>query len=286
MWDVKRRNSLSALPFDLGSLLWMIIALVEIIIFVSLFLLYNFWVLPPISRKFRKAKWSRGVPAFIQDETGKVRLCISNKEYPEGVVHYKKKGWFMIAKRPYENLEEMPSKDRLELKKQFVKVKMQAEKLTQEEALEEWDKLDFSVGLTDEEKDSLKNAIEKLIHTPILEGFGKQVFFGSVDSVALSNLKIISEVTENVEVASIEKNPDKLSVFDKVKLIAHANLRNCRLLAPIMYSKTQLDALATGNRLEGMKMFGRDTVKIFVLVIAGVIVIASLGIVAYMLTSG
>lgn len=279
---------MSALPFDLGAMIWMIISVAEVIVFVGIFLAYNFWIMPPISRKFRKAKWSKGVPAFIQDETGKVQLCISNKEFPEGVVHYKNKGWFLIAKRPHESISEMQSVERSAFKMAFLKAKMEEERLTEKEALEEWDKLEIPTELSEEEKAGLKDTMEKLIHTPILEGFGKQVFFGSTDSVALSNLKTIGEVTDTTEIAGIEKvegNPNKLSVVEKVKLVAHANLRNCRLLAPIMYSKTQLDALATGNRLEGMKMMGRDTMKIIIIAIAGAVVIASFGIVAYILTN-
>ena len=276
---------MSALPFDFTLMIWQIIAIAEAIVFVTVFLLYNFWVLPPISRKFRKAKWSKGIPAFIQDETGKVKLCISNKDLPEGVTYYKKKGWFLISKRPYENIDDMQNKERSNLRNIFIRTKMETEELTKEEAIEEWDKLQFPTGLSEEEADNLKETIEKIIHTPILEGFGKQVFFGSTDSVALSNLRTISEVSNNIAIASVEKTSNP-SLVDRVKLMAHANLRNCRLLAPIMYSKTQLDALATGNRLEGMKMMGRETVKIVVIALAIIGAVASLGIVAYILTNG
>ena len=89
-----------------------------------------------------------------------------------------------------------------------------------------------------------------------LEGFGKQVFFGSTQSATLTNLWAI----------------------------AHAELPKVRLLSNAMHPKTQLDALATGNRIEGMKMMSRDPFKWLLYVIIAVVPIAVTGIIAWLLT--
>lgn len=276
------------LPSEIMGMFWQVIALLEIIVFVVIFLIYNYVLCPPISRWFRDAKWKNGIPAFIQDESGKVRLCISNKQLPEGVVHYKGKGWFMIAKRPYTSIEDMPHAERLAFKEAFFAAKKAESKYVKDEDIEEeWKQLRIDINLTEQEQQEIKTTIEKLIQTPILEGFGKQVFFGSTDSIALSNLKTISEVSGEPSVTGTQTAIEKGKiVISYIKTVAHANLRNNRLLAPIMYSKTQLDALATGNRLEGMKMFGADTIKVIVMAIVVIGVVASVGLVVYLLTSG
>ena len=219
---------------DFSGLFWTFIIIGEGILFAGAFSLFVFWFMPPIARAMIKAKWSRGVPAFIQNERGSVEFMTSDKELPEGVVHYKKRGWFLIPKKPY--LRELIEKEKNSKPKRGrpLKEKNNPGELTVKELMKKF---------------------EKHLHTPILKGLNKQVFFGSMDSVALSNLYTIS----------------------------HANLRDVRLLAPIMYQKTQLDALATGNRLEGMKMMGHDYIKIVIIAIAVIGVIVTAGLVFWFL---
>lgn len=280
---------------DFGGLIWLVITLLSNIAWVTLAILFIFWFMPSIARTFISAKWRGGVVAFIQDDTGKVHLCVSDKEYPEGVVHFKGRGWFMLPIRPVDQIRENPSledPEKLRFREAFIRVKMEDGKTTREEALEEFVKLGFTTELTADIQEKMEKAkaeaekvIEKLIHTPILAGLGKQVFFGSSDSVALSNLKTIGEVTNKTEVVGTERNVNT-GIIEKVKLLAHANLKNCRLLAPLMYSKTQLDALATGNRIEGMKMFGRDTMKLIFVIVCIIGLVATVGIIAWLLTQG
>jgi len=53
-----------------------------------------------------------------------------------------------------------------------------------------------------------------------------------------------------------------------------------------MYQKTQLDALATGNRLEGMKMMGMESLKYIFYIVCACIPIAITGLVFWFLTQG
>lgn len=284
------------LPFDLAGLIWQIVAILEATGFVAFFLLFYFWYLPSISRDMAKAKHSGRLPAFIQDET-KVKFCVSDKDYPEGLTHHKGRGWSLISKKPDLSIDHNP--ERLKIKQAFVAQKI-AEKIEEDrlgpkeakeesdrltkEALEEWDKLGISSDLTEEEKQTFKETQEKLLNTPILEGLGKPVFFGCIDSVALSNLQVVSELSDDPHITEAEKG--KEGTIRKVKTIAHANLRNLRMLAPLMYSKTQLAALESQSIREGEKMAGREMQKIVIIAIAVIGVVATVGIIAYMLVNG
>lgn len=284
------------LPFDLASMIWQIVAFGVAAVAVLVFLLFYFWYLPPISRDMAKAKHSGHLPAFIQDET-KVKFCVSDKDYPEGLTHHKGKGWSFINKKPDFLMEH--DSERVKIKEAFISQKVaekiESEKLDKkearkalgrltEEALEEWDKLNIPTELSEQEKRAYAETQEKLLHTPILEGLGKPVFFGCIDSVALSNLKAISELSGDPQIIDAEK--DKQGVVEKIKTLAHANLRNCRLLAPLMYSKTQLAALEAQSILEGQTMNDKTVLKVVIIAIAAACVIGSLGIVAYMLMNG
>lgn len=215
---------------DFSGLIWMFLAIMEPVIFIFIFGLYRYWWEPSISRDMTKAKHSSGAPAFIQNETG-VDFMVSNKKLPEGVVYYKNRGWFLLPKKNVSQLQTEGKRGPGRPPKDTEKIDEKAQK----EKIE--------VG-------------EMILHTPILRGLGKQVFFGSVDSVALSN----------------------------PTTIAHADLPKVRNLAPTMYQKTQLDALATGSRLEGMKMMGMsDAIKILLYVIIAAVPIAVTGLIVYLL---
>ena len=239
------------LPFDLGPMMWTIIALVEAIVFVTVIMAFVFWFMPPISRKFIRAKWSKGVPAFIQNETGKVALHISDKTLPEGVVHYKRKGWFLISKTPYN-----------EIKDPIV--------------LTETEKKKIPKGVDEK---SLLEAEETILQTPILEGFGKQVFFGCSDSIALANLGTLGTVTQ-------KKTWTRDTIKEKIKTVFQSKLTNTRLLAPIMYSKTIIDYMQVNSRMEGQKLFGQESVKIIVMALAIIGCVGVIGIVFWFLTQG
>lgn len=225
--------------FDLLNIvLPYLVAVVVGIVAIILFTYYKYKYMPEIARRFTKAFHSRGLPLFLQDEMGNVDLHICDKKFPEGVVHVKGKGWFLLPNPPNpintEGLVEAPHYG------------PGRPPLTRKPIAE----------LTKEELDQYAIAYGILVQTPILRGFGRQVFFGSTVSAAISNLKAI----------------------------AHADLPSVRKLSPKMYQKTQLDALATGSRLEGIHMANKEVTKLLLYVIIAAVPIAVVGLIVYLLT--
>jgi hypothetical protein len=220
----------------LGSVFWQFATFIIGIVAVIGFLVYHYYITPPIGRQMIAAKWSKGVPCFIENEVGIVDFTTTDRHLPEGVKHIKHKGWFANAIR---DVTEVESEDKGEQRGPGRPRKN---------------------GVSPEKVDEKQNdeILEMITHTPMLNGLGKQVFFGSTTSVALTGLKTI----------------------------AHADLRKTRLLSPRMYSKTQLDALATGNRIEGLKMAGKDAVKLIVMCLVVIAPIVVTGLIIYLLTSG
>lgn len=232
------------------------------IVSVILFIWYTKRYTPEIARRFIKAYHSRGLPAFIQDEMGNVELHICDKKFPEGVVHIKNKGWFLLPNPPnpeteFSGLAPLDAKPKRGPGRPPKNPAVEGEAREPDEVIPQPRTVDFST-MTEAEKREYVMAHGVLVQTPILRGFGKQVFFGSSVSAALSNLTAV----------------------------AHADLPAVRLLSPKMYQKTQLDALATGSRLEGAASVRAETTKLIIYALVAALVIGSLGIVAYMLTSG
>lgn len=231
-----------------------VVAVVVGIVALIVFFWYKQKYMPEIARQLTKAYHSRGLPAFIQDEMGNIGFYFGNKKLPEGVIFIPKMGWFLLPNPPT-----LPTFEEVA---EYMKRKVGRPPKNPEEA---------TAGLNElYEKQKKEYALVSgiLLQTPVLKGFGRQVFFGSSTSVALSNLQAIALVSEG-------------NLSGK---IAQADLQKIRMLAPKMYQKTQLDALATGNRLEGMKMSGKDMTKWIFAAIAGAIVIGALGLVVYLLT--
>jgi hypothetical protein len=224
------------LPFDFGGIFWMAMFILLAIVGVVLFLVFYFVVMPPISRKLIKAKWSKCAPAFIQSDTGNISLTLSKASLPEGLVKLKN-SWYTLIRPNYEDPEN--NEDSEETKPDNTS---KAENSEQEFYKDE----------------DIKEAKKTLLHVPILEGLGKQVFFGYAGTTLLTNLKTV----------------------------AHANLPLIRELIKRNQSKTQVDALATYARKEGMKMREQESFKILVLALAVALVIGTLGLVFWFLTSG
>ena len=214
-----------------------VVAIVAVVIFVW----YTKKYTPEIARTCIKAHHSSGLPVFVQNEMGIVELQICDKKFPEGIVHTKRSGWFLLPSPP--NPNETEDEDN-------------AKRGPGRPAKDCYKSSDDLAKMSEDEKEKYIKAYGILIQAPILKGLGKQVFFGSSVAAALSNLTAI----------------------------AHADLLEVRKLAPKMYQKTQLDALATGNRLEGLKMAGKDMTKWIFAAIAGAIIIGALGLVVYLLT--
>ena len=227
------------------------------IVAVVLFVWYTKKYTPEIARQFIKAAHNRGLPVFIQDEMGNVELQICDKKFPEGVVHVKGKGWFLLPNPPNPEAEfgALPSLEGVK------RGPGRPPKNQGEGEVKEADEVRVPLKglneMSEAEKKAYVMAHGILVQTPILRGFGRQVFFGSSVSAALSNLTAI----------------------------AHAELPNVRLLSPKMYQKTQLDALATGSRIEGLKMSRAETTKLLMYAIIAAVPIACFAIAAWLLTS-
>lgn len=219
-----------------------------------LFIWYTKKYTPEISRTFIKAFHSRGLPLFLQDEMGNVALHVCDKKFPEGVIHVKGKGWFLLPTPP------SPDDDQEE---ETEEEGAEAEKRGPGRPPKQPDKQINT--MSEAEKEAYVKAYGTLVQTPILKGFGKQVFFGSSTSAAVSNLKAISSVSDSTS-------------------ISHADLLAVRKLSPKMYQKTQLDALATGSRIEGQKMAGKETTKLLMYAIIVIAPIAVVGLIVYLLT--
>ena len=101
-------------------------------------------------------------------------------------------------------------------------------------------------------------ALQEILSVPILEGVGKPLFVGCVNQPMLLG----------------------------PSTVAHSDLTRIREIIPATLTQTQLDALATYSRLKGIKIAGKEQMKIIVLAIAAAMVIGSLGLVVYLLTQG
>jgi hypothetical protein len=242
------------LPFDFGSIFWMAICLITVIVAIVLALVHEYVILPKISRDFRHAKWfSTGVTAMIQDLAGNVRLYTSGKELPEGAVKTKK-GWFLLP-IPGTPIEEL------------VGTKAQSQRAVCPECgstgkhhkdCSKPPRLVPNPPAGEKELADYAELYGLMVHVPTLAGFGKQIFFGSVSSPMLSNLWTL----------------------------AHADLLKAKGLVPMNMQKTQLDAVETGARREGMLMMGSDVVRWIFYVIMACIPIAVIALCFWFLTQG
>lgn len=238
---------------DFGGLIWMVIALIEAIVFISAALAFIFWFMPPIARRFIRIKWSKGSPAFIQ-HAGRVFLFSSSEELPEGVIR-NKMGWFLKSVTPYKG-------EPAQQKRKPGRPPKTPEKLPEGTSM-----------------DDINEAIEISLRTPILEGLGKQVFFGSSDTPLLSNLETISAMSEQQTMSNGGKKEAKGG-------IRHAVLSALREVIPATMARSQLDALATFNYLRGLKVRGGDMIKLVIVCVAVIGVVATVGLVFYFLTQG
>lgn len=237
--------------------------IVGIVAFVG-FLYYTKKYMPEIAHTLTKAYHSRALLVFLQDEMGNINTYICDKKFPEGIVHVKDKGWFLLPNPPPPENEFADLPDlRADSDKKRGPGRPPKNSVVNSEEVKEADEVKIPPqpvnldAMSEAQKRAYVMSHGILVQTPVLKGFGKQVFFGSTVSVALSNLTAI----------------------------AHAHIPEIRLLAPKMYQKTQLDALATGSRLEGLKMSGKEMKQ---WIFAGIIVIgiiACFAIAAWLLTN-
>ncbi len=221
-----------------------------VIVAVIGFLVYRYYLEPPISRQFMAAKWKKGTPAFIQDNANVVHFTMSDTELPEGIVH-NKRGFFLLPRPPY-----IPSED--EKRGPGRPPKDASEK-----------------GLSPEQE----QALGVVLQVPTLAGLGKSVFFGYDGSPLLSNLKTLAY-------ASASKVRDEIDESKKAFLVNHADLRALKEIIPATISRTQLGNLYRWALAKGYAKKGGDQMK-FLILIAGLIgLVATVGIVAYLLLNG
>lgn len=223
---------------DFTSFMWTIIAILEALFFVAFFIIYNFWFMPPIARTMTRIKWSKGTIAFIQH--GNVVRVFSSDSLPDGILH-NKLGWFLKSVHPYQ--------------KQMTKKRGRPLKNPHEQE-----------NAPTVAKEVEQQAVEIALRTPILEGLGRPVFFGSSDTPLLSNLETLAILTQS--------QPTHTG-------IRHAVLTAIRNVLPATYPFVQLDSLATWNYLRGLKMRGNEGTRWILAAIAGATIIAVTGIICY-----
>lgn len=250
---------------DLSWLMPTMFLVVSNIIWVTVFLVHEFIVMPPVARRMRKAKWSKCSPGFVQDDAGRVHFVINDIELPEGVVH-NKRGWFLRSRPPFvrkESVDVAVVQDLDAIAKSLFEQGVPEDQVKQliegmrasNEALKP--KRGRPPKENAEDSDETQNkALETILETPVLEGLGKSVFFGYDGAPLVANLKTM----------------------------AHANLRVMKEIIPATISRTQLGNLYRWAVQKGYEKRGGEQTKIIILALACVVVIASLGIVAYMLT--
>jgi len=246
------------MPLDFGGMLWQVIAILIGIVAFALFLLWEFWVTPPISRKLRKAKWGKypGI-SFIQ-KGGIVHLVTNTTELPEGVI-MNKLGIAVRNIHPYIKASEL-------------------------------------ANLSDDQKKEMNSSLEVILNTPILAGLGKHVLFGSVESPLLGNLDTIATVTpqpEPLEQRNKAVKEKTKKIMKKIKpdysysLFRVADLNIFKeVLNMTTATRTQLDSLKSWVETKMLKKFGGDVMKIVVIALVMVGVIGTLGLVFWFLTQG
>lgn len=264
---------------DFGGIIWMFIAIIEAVIFIAVFAAFYFWVLPPLSRWLIRAKLSKRSVAFIQ-HAGKVHLCTSKNELPEGVIE-NKFGWFLKPTMPYkpEKKEQYPVKKQIkEILEKYADDPEQCEK--------ELTNLKTSSGKkrgppSNDEK-AEEAALEILLETPILDGLNKHVLFGSTDTSLLGNLNTLSLVSY----PELKEKKGKEPPLANQHFGSHAILNSLKALIPATMSRTQTHAIAVIAELRGRAAAGKDAVKVIIYAIAAISVVGTVGLVFWFLTQG
>jgi hypothetical protein len=239
--------------FDFSTIFWQFIALIEPVIFIIVFLILWFVIMPPIAKRMIGAKWKGGVPAFIQNDTGKVRFSLSSRQLPTGVIKYRGSFYFILkplsadALKPKNNPNNKTNKPKISKKELKEKTELTENvlKMSQSE-LDKLSPLEFS---------KLEST---LLHVPILDGLGKQVFFGYSGVPILSSLKTV----------------------------AHASLPALKELIAKHRSVSPLMEAYNLGLEEGQALRGKDMTRLFIIVMLCIVPIAIVGLMVYLLTQG
>jgi hypothetical protein len=255
-------------PIDfLGSIFWQFTTFIVVIVAIIGFLVYRYYLEPPISRAFTSAKWKKGPVGFVQDDANVVHLVTSQAALPEGVISTKR-GLFLQSRAPY----------------------------IQDTGEGEGGKGERKPGRPpkvvkpDNSREAEHEAFNTVLQAPILEGFGKAVFFGYDGAPLVANLKTLAFTTGNavtVEEKKLKLEEGKVLVVKRVeRFVGHADLRILKEIIPATISRTQLSALARYSEMKGYLKRGGEQMKLLFIALAVIAPIAVTGIVAYLLLNG
>ncbi len=200
---------------------------------------------------------------FVQDDANVVHLVTSQSSLPEGVTSTKR-GIFLHSRAPYIALEDNQSSGDEPKKVGRPKVK------------------------TDVNRELEREAFNTVLQAPILDGFGRSVFFGYDGAPLVANLKTLALTTGNAVIAKEEeKSCDGKKVWRSIeRFVGHADLRIMKEIVPATISRTQLSALSRYSEMKGYLKRGGEQMKLLYIAIAAAIPIACLGIVAFLLLNG
>ena len=255
-------------PIDfLGSIFWQFTTFIVVIVAMIGFLVYRYYLEPPISRAFTSAKWKKGPVGFVQDDANVVHLVTSQAALPEGVISTKR-GLFLQSRAPYIQDTGEGEAGKSERKPGRPP----------------------KVGKPDNSREVEHEAFSTVLQAPILEGFGKAVFFGYDGAPLVSNLKTLAFTTGNavtVEEKKLKLEEGKVSVVRRVeRFVGHADLRILKEIIPATISRTQLSALSRYSEMKGYLKRGGEQTKLLMTVIIACIPIACIGLIVFLLLNG
>lgn len=289
---------MAAPPIDfLNSFFWQFTTIAVAVVAVIGFLIYRYYLEPPISRAFMSARWSKGPVGFVQDDANQVHLVTSKVALPEGVV-YTQRGFFLTGRAPYIPLRREEEFDEAKLFEELSAKMPDASKEKIEEIVEKYKKAKGKgpgrpPKKTGEEEDSngltlsQNECFETALQTPTLAGFGRAVFFAYDGAPLVSNLKTLSVATDNA-VLSVTEHKDKEGAVKKTfyRYLGHADLRVMKEIIPATISRTQLANLYKWAVAKGYEKSGKDQMKLIYIAIAAAIPIACLGLVVFLILNG
>lgn len=257
----------------LGSIFWQFLTFIVAIVGVIGFLVYRYYLEPPIARAFTAARWKKGPIGFVQDDANVVRLVTSDFELPEGVTH-NKLGFVLHSRPPHVPIVNQPE----ETKRGPGRPPKPKEGEIPTHSLNDSEEIAM---LEDE-------ALKTVLQVPILEGFGRGCYFGYTGVALGANLKTLAMSTNNaITVTEVEKSEDGHHIYKSLqKYVGHADLRVLKEIIPATISRTQLSNLYRYAVNKGYEKSGKDQMKLIYIAIAAAIPIACLGLVVFLILNG
>jgi hypothetical protein len=233
----------------LPAMIWFFACIAVAVMFVILIAVHETFIMSSFAKAARSMKRSKGLWALIQ-ENNVLRLLHSKGSLPEGLYLIDNK-WFVRPQNPYlnGNIEHNPRNAGRK-----PKVPKDTDTENEDDTVSDDYRNERSVDVL---KKGDREALNEILQVPILEGVGKPLFVGSVNQPMLLAPQVVS----------------------------HADLTRIREILPQTLTQTQLDALHTYSKLKGIKMAGKETTKLLVFAIIGAIIIGTMGLIVYLLTS-